>query len=64
MNIKLEQLKKQSVITNKEDIVASTWLSGHPSLGESDQVVWAYEIVRDEFERKRYKLQHVKSKKM
>lgn len=51
---KLEVLKKQRIITDPEDLVASTWLKGHPSLGESDQVVWIYEIVRDEFKDKLY----------
>ena len=51
---KLELLKKQRIITDPEDLVASTWLKGHPSLGESDQVVWIYEIVRDEFKDKIY----------
>jgi hypothetical protein len=52
LNLKLEQLKKQRIITDLENMVASTWLKGHPSLGESDEVVWVYEIVRDEFKEK------------
>ena len=54
-NSKLEQLKKQRIITDPQDMVARTWLKGHPSLGESDEVVWVYEIVREEFKRKIYK---------
>ena len=52
---KLELLKKQRIITNPEDLVARTWLKGHPSLGESDEVVWVYEIVRYEFKDKIHK---------
>lgn len=55
MSSKLELLKKQIIISDLEDMVASTWLKGHPSLGESDEVVWVYEIVRDEFREKIYK---------
>lgn len=52
---KLEVLKKQRIITDPDNLVARTWLKGHPSLGESDEVVWFYEIVRDEFKYKIYK---------
>jgi hypothetical protein len=52
---KLELLKKQRIITHPEDLVESTWLKGHPSLGESDEVVWVYEILRCEFKNKIYK---------
>ena len=54
-SLKLELLKKQRIIKDPEDLVSSTWLKGHPSLGESDEVVWVYEIVRDEFMKKIYK---------
>jgi hypothetical protein len=46
---KLELLKKRIIITDLNDMVARTWLKGHPSLGQSDQVVWVYEIVRHQF---------------
>jgi DNA-directed RNA polymerase specialized sigma24 family protein len=52
---KLEKIKKQIIITDKEDLVANTWLKNHPSFGESDQVVWVYEIVRNQFLKKLYK---------
>jgi len=52
MSSKLELLKRQIIITDLKDMVARTWLKGHPSLGESDQVVWVYEIVRQQFREK------------
>ena len=45
----LEQIKKRIIITDENDLVASTWLKFHPSLGKSDEVVWVYEFVREEF---------------
>ena len=51
---KLVFLKNQKIITNKRDIVSRTWLKGHPSLGQSDQVVWVYELVMNEYESKLY----------
>jgi len=48
-SLTLEQLRNQKIITDPTDLVAETWLNGHPSLGESDEVVWFYEIVRSEF---------------
>jgi hypothetical protein len=49
---KLSIIRNQKIITDPEDLVASTWLKGHPSLGESDEVVWLYEVVRNEFKNK------------
>jgi hypothetical protein len=51
---KLSIIRSQKIITNKWDTVRRTWLKFHPSLGESDQVVWAYTLVRDEYENKLY----------
>lgn len=51
-SLTIQQLKQQKVITDPKDLVASTWLKGHPSLGKSDEVVWIYEIVREEFKQK------------
>ncbi len=51
---KLSVIRSQRIITNKRDTVRRTWLKSHPSLGESDQVVWAYTLVRDEYENKLY----------
>jgi len=51
---KLSVIRSQRIITNKHDTVRRTWLKFHPSLGESDQVVWAYTLVRDEYENKLY----------
>jgi hypothetical protein len=51
---KLSVIRSQRIITNKRDMVRRTWLKFHPSLGESDQVVWAYTLVRDEYENKLY----------
>lgn len=51
---KLSVIRSQKIITNKRDTVRRTWLKGHPSLGESDQVVWAYSLVIDEYENKLY----------
>jgi hypothetical protein len=50
--MKLQQLKSQIVITNPEDVVETTTLRGHPSIGKSDDVVWIYEIVQQEFRSK------------
>ena len=58
---KLDKIRQQIIITDKEDMVARTWLKGHPSLGESDQVVWIYEGVRDEFYSKIYAKKNVKN---
>ena len=46
---KINQLRNRKIITNERDIVESTWLNNHPSLGKSDQVVWAYGKVMDDF---------------
>ena len=46
---KMNQLRNRKIITNKSDIVESTWLNNHPSLGKSDQVVWAYGKVMNDF---------------
>ena len=51
---KLSVIRSQKIITNKWDTVRATWLKPHPSDGESDQVVWAYTIVRDEYQNKLY----------
>jgi hypothetical protein len=48
----LEQLRNQRIIKNPKDIITRTWLRFHPSLGKNDEVVWKYEIVRDEFNMK------------
>jgi hypothetical protein len=45
-------IKSRKIITNPRDTVRRTWLKNHPSLGESDQVVWKYGILIDEFESK------------
>ena len=46
---KMNQLRNRKIITNESDIVESTWLNNHPSLGKSDQVVWAYGKVMNDF---------------
>ena len=46
---KMNQLRNRKIITNESDIVESTWLNNHPSLGKSDQVVWAYGKVMNYF---------------
>ena len=46
---KITQLRNRKIITNERDIVESTWLNNHPSLGKSDQVVWAYGKVMNDF---------------
>ena len=46
---KMNQLRNRKIITNERDIVESTWLNNHPSLGKSDQVVWAYGKVMNDF---------------
>ena len=46
---KINQLRNRKIITNERDIVESTWLNNHPSLGKSDQVVWAYGKVMNDF---------------
>ena len=46
---KMDQLRNRKIITNKSDIVESTWLNNHPSLGKSDEVVWAYGKVMNDF---------------
>ena len=46
---KITQLRNRKIITNKSDIVESTWLNNHPSLGKSDEVVWAYGKVMNDF---------------
>lgn len=48
-SLTLDQLKIQKIINDPNDLVADTWLKGHPSLGESDEVVWLYGLVRCEF---------------
>ena len=48
----LSELKARHIIKDPTDIVSSTWLKEHPSLGQSDEVVWEYESVRDEFKTK------------
>ena len=50
--IQLEEIKNQRIITRKSDTVRRTGIRGHPSLGQSDQVVWAYELVANEFEQR------------
>ena len=45
----LARIKIRKIITDPTDIVERTWLKMHPSLHQSDQVVWEYETVRDEF---------------
>jgi hypothetical protein len=52
---KLNFLKKQIIITDPEDNVQSTKLSGHPSLGKPDEVVWSYEVVMQQYKNKLYK---------
>jgi hypothetical protein len=46
---KMNQLRNRKIITNERDIVESTWLNNHPSLGKSDEVVWAYGKVMNDF---------------
>jgi hypothetical protein len=46
-------LTQQKTIKVPRDIVTSTWLKFHPSLGKPDEVVWYYGLVQDEFEHKR-----------
>jgi hypothetical protein len=46
---KINQLRNRKIITNERDIVESTWLNNHPTLGKSDQVVWAYGKVMNDF---------------
>jgi hypothetical protein len=48
-----EVLRKQKTIHIPKDIVTRTWLKFHPSLGKPDEVVWYYQLVKDEFEHKR-----------
>jgi len=45
----VDKLRVRKIITNKSDIVESTWINNHPSLGKSDQVVWAYGKVMNDF---------------
>jgi hypothetical protein len=45
-------LKQRKTIRDPRDIVRGTWLKLHPSLGKPDEVVWYYELVKDEFEHK------------
>jgi hypothetical protein len=52
-NYILNILRKQKTIRVPRDIVTRTWLKLHPSLGKSDEVVWYYQLVKDEFEYKR-----------
>ena len=47
--ISILQLRSQRVITDPNDIVMRTWLEGHPSVGQPDEVVWVYEAVREQF---------------
>jgi len=42
-------IKSRKIITNPRDTVRGTWMKNHPSIGESDQVVWEYGIVMHEF---------------
>jgi hypothetical protein len=48
----IQIIKSRKIITNPRDTIRRTWLKNHPSLGESDQVVWKYGILIDEFESK------------
>ena len=48
----IQIIKSRKIITNPRDTVRRTWLKNHPSLGESDQVVWKYGNLIDEFESK------------
>lgn len=43
----LQQLKTRIIITDPEDIVYSTRIHNHPSLGKPDEVVWKYSFVVD-----------------
>jgi hypothetical protein len=48
----IQIIKSRKIITNPRDTVRRTWLKNHPSLGESDQVVWKHSNLIDEFEYK------------
>jgi len=48
----INELRRQRVITDPNDIVMRTWLQGHPSLGQPDEVVWVYEAVREQFKQR------------
>lgn len=50
--ISILQLRSQRVITDPNDIVMRTWLEGHPSVGQPDEVVWVYEAVREQFKQR------------
>ena len=62
-SLTIEQLKQQKIITDPTDLIARTWLKGHPSLGKSDEVVWIYEIVREEFKSLVWKRENTASSK-
>ena len=50
--MKLATLKSQRIITDPEDTVLQTHITGHPSIGKPDEVVWKYEKVCEEFRRR------------
>ena len=43
----LQQLKTRIIITDPNDIVCSTKMKKHPSIGKPDEVVWKYSFVVD-----------------
>jgi len=50
--MKLAILKTQIIITDPDDTVLHTHITGHPSIGNPDEVVWKYEKVCEEFRRR------------
>ncbi len=44
----LKELKERIIITDPEDIILTTRIANHPSLGKPDEVVWKYSYVVDD----------------